>query len=165
MTILQRIFYGSFYPLVWCPGGGGSCQVPCVSTSAARLPDPDAAAAEAGESEAERAQDWEESYLAELRGEREQLAGTCGNNSHTLRLLDTGGGRQSKNICPLNKHYLHRADPRGGGGRAGAARRAGGLPGHLQRAPHQAHGQGPRPRQGTPQGEPRPATSHIPPLN
>ena len=74
-------------------------------------------------------------------------------------------GRQSKNICPLNKHYLCRADPRGGGGRAGAARRAGGLPGHLQRAPHQAHGQGPRPRQGTPQGEPRPATSHNPPLN
>ena len=62
--------------------------MPCVSTSAARLPDPDtAAAAEAGESE-----EWEESsYLAELRGEREQLAGTCGNNSHTLRLLDTGG--------------------------------------------------------------------------
>ena len=60
-----------------------------MSTSAARLPDPDtaAAAAEAGESE-----EWEESsYLAELRGEREQLAGTCANNSHTLRLLDTGG--------------------------------------------------------------------------
>ena len=77
--------------LVW-PGGGGSCQVPCVSTSAARLPDPDtaAAAAEAGEGE-----EWDESYLAELRGEREQLAGTCGNNSHTLRLLDTGGRGQT----------------------------------------------------------------------
>ena len=59
-----------------------------TSAAAARLPDPDtaaAAAAEAGEGEA-----WEEGYLAELRGEREQLAGTCGNNSHTLRLLDTG---------------------------------------------------------------------------
>ena len=67
------------------------------------------------------------------------------------------GARQSKNICPLNKHYLCRAEPRGGRGRAGAARRAGDLPGHLQRAPHQAHGPRPRPRQGTPQGEPRPA--------
>ena len=42
-----------------------------MSTSAARLPDPDtaaAAAAEAGESE-----EWEESYLAELRGELTEL--------------------------------------------------------------------------------------------
>ena len=67
--------------------------MPCVSTSAARLPDPDtaAAAAEAGEGE-----EWEGSYLAELRGEREQLAGTCANNSHTLRLLDTGGRGQTQ---------------------------------------------------------------------
>ena len=72
-----------------------------TSAAAARLPDPDtaAAAAEAGESE-----EWESSYLAELRGEREQLAGTCANNSHTLRLLDTGGwgwGQTKQKYLPV----------------------------------------------------------------